>query len=268
MTSKTALIATILVTVVSLAVILSPASAASEKSTAPDSQFFELRIYTFTSAEQHALVEGYWEKAAIPALNRLGIKTIGVFNEIESEDNPEVPRIVVLIPYDSLAQFAGINDRLNEDKKYTKNAAAYMDVDKKTPAYAKIESHLLHALKVKPKLKAPDTSKDRIFEMREYQGHSEKANDLKMQMFNDVEADIFAESGLTAVFYSKTIIGKNRPSLFYMVTFDDMDDHAKDWDSFRKNPRWAAARKNPKYEGGGVSDRSTYMLRPAKFSQI
>jgi hypothetical protein len=231
-------------------------------------QFYELRIYTFTSVEQHAVVENYWEKAAIPALNRLGIGPVGVFKEMDAAEGTDVPRIIVLIPYETLPKIAGAQRKLSKDAAYVKAAEAYYRAEKKTPAYTRIESNLLHAFKVMPTLKAPATDKARIFEMREYQGHSERANDLKINMFNDAEADIFAESGLTAVFYAKTIIGKNRPSLFYMVTFDDMADHAKDWAAFRANPKWAAVRKSPKYEGGGVSDRSIYMLKPMGFSQI
>jgi hypothetical protein len=266
---KNTTVITSLLLVVLVAVFAAPAVAAEGGgSKEAGRQFFELRIYTFSSADQHAVVENYWEKAAIPALGRLGIGPVGVFKEIEAAEGIEVPRIVVLIPYDKLVQFVNIEPKLKKDKDYLKAAKEYYSVDKEEPAYTRIESNLLHAMVVMPTLKAPNTDKPRIFEMREYQGHSEKANDLKISMFNDGEADIFAESGLTGVFYSKTVIGKNRPSLFYMVTFDDMADHEKDWGAFRENPRWAEIRKSPKYEGGGVSDRSIYMLEPMACSQI
>ena len=245
-----------------------PAGADASHPTAADSAFYELRIYTFTSAQQQALVEQYWEKAAVPGLNRLGVNGIGVFKEMETQEGEAAERIVVLIPYKSLAEFGDLHERLSGDAIYVKQAAPYVEAEKNAPAFARIETSLLQALYVQPALRTPDTGKPRLFEMREYEGHSEKANDQKMYMFNDVEADVFAESGLTSVFYAKTLIGKNRPSLFYMVTFDDMDDHAKDWDAFRENPNWAAARTSPKYEGGGVSGRSTYMLLPLKCSQI
>ena len=230
--------------------------------TSPESEYYELRIYTFSDAAQVKVVEDYWEHAAIPALNRLGVDRIGVFNEMESEDTPDVPRLVVLIPYASLDLFSKVEQKLEADPEYLKKGAAYYGVEKANPAYTRLESNLLQAMKV------PDTGKARIFEMREYEGHSEHANNQKMHMFNDAEAACFAASGLTSVFYSKTVIGKNRPSLFYMVTFDDMDDHAKDWDSFRENPWWAEIRTDKKYEGGGLSGRSTYMLKPTTFSQI
>lgn len=261
-------IASLLLGVLAAGIASSAAGAEGSRSKASGRQFYELRIYTFSSADQHEIVEKYWEKAAIPALERLGIGPVGVFKEIETPEGIEVPRIVVLVPYDRLPQLASLEQKLKKDEAYVKASEEYYTVEKKTPAYTRIESNLLQAMKVMPKVKAPDTSKPRIFEMREYEGHSERANDFKVNMFEEGEADIFAESGLTAVFYSKTIIGKNRPSLFYMVTFDDMADHEKDWGSFRANPRWASIRKDPKYDGGGLSGKSVFMLEPLSCSQI
>lgn len=45
--------------------------------------YYELRTYTLKDANQQRLVEDYLEKAAIPALNRLGIENIGVFTELK-----------------------------------------------------------------------------------------------------------------------------------------------------------------------------------------
>ena len=41
--------------------------------------FYELRQYQTTSAELQGMVIDFLGKAAIPALNRLGIKPVGVF---------------------------------------------------------------------------------------------------------------------------------------------------------------------------------------------
>ncbi len=231
-------------------------------------EFYELRIYSFDSAGQQKLVADYWANAAIPALNRQGCATIGLFQETVPQKGMEVGQIVVLVPYKTLNKFALSELLLSQDKEYMKAAASFLNATKDAPAYNRIESRLLHALEVKPKLTAPNIKKKRIFEMREYEGHSETGSDTKIAMFDDVEADIFAESGLTAVFYSKTIIGKNRPSLMYMVTFDDKEDQEKDWQSFRVNPRWKAARENKKYSNGGVSGRTTWHMKPLKGSQI
>lgn len=245
--------------------ILSPLGA-QQKGNARE--FYEIRVYSFDKAEQRARVADYWADAAIPALNRLGCDRIGLFEESVKQSGESQEKIVALIPYKALNQLNAYDLKLERDKVYRKAAASYLDATKDAPAYKRIESHLLRAMKVKPTLSVPDTSENRIFEMREYEGHSETGSATKIAMFDEVEADIFAESGLDAVFYGKTLIGANRPSLMYMVWFKDEEEHQADWDSFRNNPNWDVARNDPKYKPGGVSGRTTFMLKPLRGSQL
>lgn len=241
---------------------------AQEASKTNTREHYELRFYAVDSADQQQRVANYWAKAAIPALNRLGVTNIGLFQETKPQDGEEFGQVVVLVPFKNIGQFASSQWKLNADKVYKKAGADYLNATKDNPAYRRIESHLLRAMKVKPQLTVPDTGKKRIFEMREYEGHSEAGSANKIAMFNQIEADIFAESGLEAVFYTETLIGKNRPSLRYMVTFDDEADQAKDWQSFRDNPRWNKAKVDPKWSKGGVSGRTTNYLKPLKGSQL
>ena len=44
-------------------------------------EYYELRTYTLKNEAQQKIVEDYFQKAAIPALNKLGSKNIGVFTE-------------------------------------------------------------------------------------------------------------------------------------------------------------------------------------------
>ncbi len=67
-------------------------------------------------------------------------------------------------------------------------------------------------MKVKPQLTVPNVGKKRIFEMREYEGHSEAGSANKIAMFNQIEADIFAESGLERSFTRRHSSGKTVPA--------------------------------------------------------
>src|ERR1700759_4955201 len=51
-----------------------------------DRQYYELRVYSTSSIEQQKRINDYWQNAAVPAYNRLGIQTIGVFTEVD--DSP------------------------------------------------------------------------------------------------------------------------------------------------------------------------------------
>src|ERR1700761_5493565 len=70
-------------------------------------EYYELRTYSLANDAQQKLVEEYLKNAAIPALNRLGVKHIGVFTEMQPAGQT---KIFVFIPYNSLAHFNIVTD--------------------------------------------------------------------------------------------------------------------------------------------------------------
>src|ERR1700733_9778539 len=82
-------------------------------------QYYELRIYTTISDDQRQRVNDYWQNAAIPAYNRMGIQPIGVFTEQEAS---ATNKIYVLVPCDSLETFGAIPAKLAADVDYQKGA--------------------------------------------------------------------------------------------------------------------------------------------------
>ncbi len=58
-------------------------------------EFYLLRRYTLRTGAQLALTQGYFERALIPALNRMGIKPVGAF---KVDVGPETPTYYLLIP--------------------------------------------------------------------------------------------------------------------------------------------------------------------------
>src|SRR5687768_1317206 len=87
-------------------------SARSGDGPGTDRQYYELRIYTTQNEKQQGEINGYWEKAAIPAYRRAGAGPIGVFTEAKDS---ETNRVYVLIPYDSIGAFEGMAARLAGD---------------------------------------------------------------------------------------------------------------------------------------------------------
>ncbi|MGK9124561.1 NIPSNAP family protein [Olivibacter sp. SA151] len=228
--------------------------------------YYELRTYTLKDADQLSLVEDYLERAAIPALNRLGIENIGVFTELKSSGQSIV---IVLIPYQSLHEFETINDRLEQDKLYLTEGVSYLNAPATKPAYERIQSFLLKAFKNMPGIELPSKDK-RIFELRRYEHASEAAGTKKREMFNDAgEIEIFKRLGFKPVFFGETIIGEARPNLIYMVTFDDMAARDQHWKSFGADPEWKKISAIPEYADSKlVSKITSTFLQPAEYSQI
>jgi hypothetical protein len=133
-----------------------------------DRQYYELRIYTTQNEKQQGEINGYWEKAAIPAYRRAGAGPIGVFTE---EKDSETNRVYVLIPYDSVGAFEGMAARLAADAAYQEAAGAFMNRSKNDAPYKRFDSSLLIAMKGMPKLALPPSSAEKkpwIFELRTY----------------------------------------------------------------------------------------------------
>ncbi len=86
-------------------------------------QYYELRVYSTKSEEQQKLVSDYWQNAAVPAYNRMGLQPVGVFTELEASPTN---KIYVLIPFDSLDVVAAIPAKLAADAAYQAASADYM----------------------------------------------------------------------------------------------------------------------------------------------
>lgn len=246
-----------------------PATSMASSTAAPhqeEAEFYELRTYVLKDEAQQKLVEDYLKNAAIPALNRLGIKSIGVFTEIKPASQT---KLYVLIPFDGVSNFIQASNRLDKDADYQKKGAAYLNAPAAEPAYVRIESSFLKAFAHMPQMALPGTG-NRIFELREYQSATESAGKKKIEMFNDQgEINIFIRLGFKPVFFGETLIGPLRPNLVYMVTFDDMASKDSHWKAFVADAEWKKISVVPGYEDAKlVSKITSTMIAPTPYSQI
>jgi len=230
----------------------------------PNQEYYELRTYTFTSEVQLQALEHYFENAAIPTFNSMGIEAVGVFNEMEKNGQP---KLYVLIPYKSLQQYDSAQRHFLQEAAHQKASTKHLDAPFAAPAFDRVESSLMRAFTHLPVMEIPDGS-DRIFELRIYESHSEKFAQQKIKMFNEGgEIEIFREVGLQPVFFGETIIGAHMPNLTYMVTAPDIDTHRENWKKFGGHPDWKSLSSLPEYKDT-VSKIHSIFLVPTAFSQI
>lgn len=229
-------------------------------------EYYELRVYELDDQTQQKLVEDYFQNAAIPALNRLGSKNIGVFTEMKPAAQT---KIFALIPFASPEAYLKMQDNLLKDNKYLQNGSAYLQAPATAPAYKRIESSLLQAFSSTPKIVLPE-KKQRFFELRRYESASELTGKKKIEMFNQAgEAAIFKRLNFNPVFFAETLIGEMRPNLTYMITFDSMEDHDAKWKSFGGDPEWKKISSMPEYsDKKNVSRITSTFLTPTVYSQI
>jgi hypothetical protein len=228
------------------------------------------RQYIVRTGTQPQRLGEFLKNAAIPALNRLGHKPIGVFEVVAGVPSPS---IFVLTPSSSLSQVAGIEGGLEGDAEFMKAADAYINAPATDPFYVRQELSLLAAFPNVPKIVVPAataTGGPRLFELRIYESHNERAHRMKMRMFTDMgEVEIFRRVGLTPVFFARTLIGSRMPNLTYMLVHDNLAAREKSWAAFGGDAEWKKLRSTPGYSDPEiVSNITTIFLRPAAYSQI
>jgi hypothetical protein len=248
------------------------AASASESLTAQTTaarEYYELRRYQMQSGDQPKLAHKYLAEALIPALNRQGMKTIGVFDLYLG---PETPVLYLLIPSSSLEALATSELRLAHDDEYMKAAQAFDSAPANQPAFARIESSLMIAFEGYPQLTVPPvTAKNgaRVFQLRTYESPSLRDHRRKVEMFNSGEFDIFAKAGFWNVFFGDVLIGPRLPKLTYMVSFPDLSELDAKWKGFLEHPDWKKLSSEPRFTFEPiVSNITNYILRPTGYSQI
>ncbi|GEO06742.1 hypothetical protein AAE02nite_44060 [Adhaeribacter aerolatus] len=237
---------------------------------APAREFYELKVYSLKTKEQEDRVENYLKSAYLPAMHRAGVSEVGVFKPI-GNDTARIKKIYVMVPMKSLDQLVKLPQALQKDKQYAQAGADYINAPYNNPPYTRMESIVIQAFELMPqmalpKLKGPKS--ERVYELRSYEGHTEKTYQNKVQMFNQGgEIDIFNRLGFNAVFYGEVIAGSTMPNLMYMTTFENRPVRDEKWQSFRDDAAWKTLSAKPEYKNN-VSKNVTLFLRPAEYSDI
>ncbi|MHB1023621.1 MAG: NIPSNAP family protein [Acidobacteriaceae bacterium] len=228
-------------------------------------EFYQLQTYKLRTGPQLALMQSYFERALIPALNRLAMAPVGAF---KLDIGPETPTYFVLIPSTSVETLVTLDAHLGMDAEYGKAASEFLAAPATAPAFVREERALLSAFAGWPRVVAPKKEK-RIFQLRTYESPSLAAHAHKVQMFNETEIGIFIRTGLTPVFFGDTLIGSRMPNLTYMLTFEDTAELTEKWAAFAADPAWKELSHRPgNTDAEIVSNISNLYLSPLSCSQI
>lgn len=228
-------------------------------------QYLELQKYTFEKEEQRKAFDTYMKEVAIPAMNKLEIRPIGVFYDLKS-----FSPVYVLIPHANLRGAVSLTSRLLADSDVASKGASFLNASKAEMPYKEMESSLMRAFKGMPSVETPAKSPDRIFQLRIYESPSVQTGQKKIEMFNDAgELKIFREVGLNPVFFGETLYGAKMPNLTYMLGFDSAQAMKEAWGKFGKHPEWQKLRKMDEYADSRVIRGITNIeVKPTDYSQI
>ena len=230
-------------------------------------QYFELRRYHLLPGTRQRAFIAFVGDVAIPAMNRAGVGRVGAFTVVYGEN---APSLLLVLAHQTLDTVVSLRERLAADAVYARAGAAILDAPMSDPAFVRVESTLLRAFEAMPALEpsaGAGTGAPRIFELRTYESHSDRAALNKLKMFNAGEVPIFRRAGLTPVFFGETVIGAKMPSLTYMITVANMAARDAAWAAFSQDPEWKTLSADPQYRDN-VSAISDIILQPTAYSQI
>jgi len=230
--------------------------------------YYQIKIYHLANESQEKKTGEYLETAYLPALHRAGIKSVGVFTPAKKDTGDQL--LYVFIPFKSFTEFEELESKLAKDAQYQTDGKTYIDAVYNDVAYKRFESIILKAFSGMPGFDVPALTApkpERIYELRSYEGPSEKYYVNKVKMFNDGdEVGLFKRLGFNAVFYAEVLSGSHMPNLMYMTTFNSMEERDKHWDAFGKDPQWKALTAM-EYQHN-VSKAEIFLLHPTAYSDF
>jgi len=215
-------------------------------------------------------MDKFLKDAYIPALHRAGIDDVGVFKPIEDE-KMKGKLIYVFIPFKSIDEFEKLNSVLHQDKRFKKIGDDYINAAHDDTPYQRIESIILRSFKSFPEHGSPKhniPASERVYELRSYQGATEKYYEKKVEMFNEGgESKLFVDLGFQPLFFCEVISGPVMPNLMYMITFDNAESQKKHWETFVNSDEWNKLKSDPQY-ANTVSHIDKINLHPTEYSDL
>ena len=233
-------------------------------------QYIELRVYHLADTAQLNSVNHFLQTAYLPALHKQGIKTVGVFTAI-GNDTAADKKVYVVTPFSSLKKREEVVRKLEKDAQYQNDGSDYLNATYNKAPYKRFETILLQAFELMPKVAASGLTgmkSNRVYELRSYEGPTEKLYKNKVQMFNQGgEIDIFQRLGFNAVFYGEVVFGSRMPNLMYMTSFENKAARDAHWKAFGEDAAWKKLSAMPAYKNN-VSRNEIVFLTPTDFSDL
>jgi len=237
-------------------------------STAQNKELYQIKTYNLKSEAQLTVTENYLKDAYLPALKKLGIKSVGVFKP-KTFSADSIIKLIVVIPFKNAKKFLQLDQKLAKDPVYLKAGTDYINAKYNQAPYERIESVLLtafsnHPMLTLPKLDSPRSG--RVYELRSYESATEAIYNTKVDMFiGGEESKIFDRLEFNPVFYGEVVSGGKMPNLMYLTTFANQESRDAHWKAFVDSPEWKALLKLEKYKNT-ISHMDILFLYPTDYS--
>lgn len=253
--------------------ILAGAAGATALAGAPEPasarHYLQLNFYRLRNGSQARRMNEFLSQAYLPLCRRTGVGPVGFFTNVIGPDSPS---LLAVTDFSSLAELEKLRQARESDEEYRRQATQFGAAPATDPAYIRRETWLLRGIASAPKIELPPTAASRpprIFELRIYESHNDRASRDKIAMFDQAETAIFRRCGLLPVFFGEAVFAPRMPNLTYMVAYDDMAGREKAWAAFRDDPEWKKISQKPGWTDPEiVTNISNSLLRPTPYSPV
>lgn len=234
-------------------------------------EYIEIKTYTCSSVTKRDALMGVFDAALVPALNRQGIKQVGIFwsdATVNDGNATYATNLFVVIPHPTLESLAEGDRRLLADAKFMHDAAALFNAPMADPLYDTCSSVLLQAFATCPQVRQVTASADRVLQLRTYNSYTIERNVRKIEMFEQGgEIGIFHACGMEPVFFGQALAGDRLANLTYMLGFANKEAKEAAWMRFRARPEWIKLKADPRYKDT-ANKITNILMRPSKGSQL
>ena len=234
-------------------------------------EWIDFKRYTCGSVEKRDTLMALFDQALIPALNRQGVKKVGIFwtdNTLNKDMTNLNTTVFVVASFTELPKATDMERRLLADPVYMKDATALFTAPVKTPMFDNCASDLFQAFATCPSVEQTSVSPDRLFQLRIYNSYTPERNAKKISMFEaGGEIGIFRACGMPPVFFGEAIVGQALPNLTYLLAFDNTEAQEKCWNKFKAHPDWLALKADKQYKDTATKIQNI-VLKPSKGSQL
>jgi len=237
---------------------------------APAKDYYQILVYHFNSASQEKMIDDYLQQTFLPMMHASGYKNIGVFSPLANDTSAD-KKIYVFITLKNPGEIAEWNDHFWKKLPDQSTASAYWNSAYNDPPYNRMESILIRAWEMAPKMAVPKLSgpkEQRIYELRNYESATDKLFRSKVHMFNEGgEIPLFARLNFNAIFYGDVLAGSNMPNLMYMTCFENMADRDAHWKAFVDSPEWKKLVAMPQYKNT-ISKLEAILMKAKSYSDL
>ena len=234
-------------------------------------EWVDLRTYVCSSVEKRDKLLEVFDAALIPALNRQGVRKVGVFwtnGEVNEGNTNYNTTVFVVAPFATAEAFTLRDQKLLADAQYMKDAAPVFEAPMKEPLYDTCAGSLLYTFATCPQVTQVTQSADRLLQLRIYNSYTIERNAKKAAMFEQGgEIGVFRACGMQPVLFSQALAGDKLANVTYMLGFANKEAKESAWKTFRGHPDWLKLKADPQYKDT-ANKITNIVLRPSKGSQL